>query len=153
MNERAVSIVSGALVGLLVIGILGHVTMAAISYIINGVNHLSVRGIVQAAIIGLIIGMLGGFIRYLMFRTQPQTQSQTQSRDQTGPQTMALWIQSLILGGILFVISGVLAVVVVPGVLPIRPVQIITFAVVFFIYWIYAFVLGIAVNRCIEPAS
>ena len=126
-----ISMLSGAITGAFVLGLIGKFVMALISIFVGSNMNLSLSGILESLIIGTGVGAFGGLINVRISNSE----------------TLSMTGQGLVLGTILYALSVLMTIVLTKMKIDLTGQQFFTLVAVFGIYIVYGLSAAALLNR------
>jgi hypothetical protein len=112
---------SGAVAGVVILGLVGKIAMVIVSLLMGSNTNLSLSGIYEAIIIGTVFGIIGGLIQIPVGRIKE----------------FSMFVQGIVIGLILFALSILLSTLFTRMKFDFSVAQLLTFAAIFGIYVFY----------------
>lgn len=131
LQKNIRSILSGAIAGAVVLGLIGRVAAEIISSLMGKSSNLSSPGIIEALFVGTALGIAGGLLHIQTRKIK----------------LFNRLIQSIILGIILFSLSILVSVLFMNLKINFSPPQILTLVTVFCVFIIYGIGLDLLFNQ------
>jgi len=74
-NSPLLSVIAGAISGILFLGILGRLFTMIFEFTARNNSNISISGIFEVIIIGLIVGAIGGFLYYIFSNSKQRSKT------------------------------------------------------------------------------
>ena len=126
----SLSVFSGAVAGVVVLGLVGHFAMIIVSFLFGSDKNFSATGFFHILVLGLVVGICGGIINFVIAKFW----------------NFNKFIHSFSVGVILFSLSLLFAVFFVKMKLVLTNTQIITLSIVFIIYLVYGYTVDFLID-------